>query len=329
MKKTVDIVSKINETTNSNIAVMGKDIGKQKIESFPTGILPLDFILGIGGFPKGRITEIHGLYSSGKSSLCLSYIANNQNNGAKCAWIDAEHSFDFEHAKRLGVYTDDLLLIQPDYGEQAVDAIEELIKGGTNIIIIDSVSGIVPRAEIEGDAEKAPMASQARLIAKLLRKVVSPVKKKNISIVFINQLRQNIMGGQFDPYVAGGGLALQHYSSIRLEIKKLNNLQNPTTKDFNGFNVQFRTKKNKCWFPAKTCTTRYFFETGFEKEGDMIEMGIESNVITREGNSYFFNKEKIGSGKENCIDIINTRPELKMSILSLIFPQTPQQENIE
>jgi len=314
---TKDIIAQINASAKSDIAVLGKDVECQHIESMPTGILPLDYALGNGGFPKGLISEIHGLPSSGKSTICLQLISYNQKKGVTCAWIDAEHSFDFVHAKNLGVDTDSLIFVQPDYGEQVVETMEELIKAKVGIIIVDSVSGIVPLAELEGQADQPTMGGQARLISKLCRKIVAITKKNNTVVVFINQMRQNIMGGQWEPYTVTGGMALKHYASIRLEAKRKGTLK--VEEKEVGYATKFRVVKNKTSFPGKSCDINYLHKTGFEKEGDIAELAVEKGILKLEGRTYSFKEQKIASSHDATNEAIKNNPILKAELLGLLF----------
>jgi len=319
-------IDKINKLLKKDIAFTGKTT-REKIDSLSTGIISLDYILGNGGFPKGRVVDINGLSSTGKSSLCLHTIAEAQKKGITCAYIDAEYSFILKHAQKLGVNTDELIIIQPDSGEEAFEAMEILIKEKVGVIVVDSVSALSPRAEIEAEIGKPQMGSQARLVSQGLRRLMSPISKNNTVVLFINQMRQNIMGGRYNPYIVAGGMALKFYSSIRLEMKRtaVLSLDNKQL----GHTIEFHTAKNKVFEPNKRCSVKYFLDGGFEKEGNIFEIAEEAEVLTRKGNTYYFGDTKIAIGKEKAAEALMTDSDLRQQILDslLSYEQSQKKES--
>lgn len=317
MKK--NYIEELNKALGKEIAYQANNTLDKNIEPLPTGILALDNLLGIGGLPKGRFTEISGLFSTGKSSLCLNIIANAQQQGLTCAYIDAEYAFSAEHAETMGVDLDKLILLKPDCGEEVIDAMEILVREKVDFIVVDSVSAMTPRAEIEAEAGKPTMGGQARLITSGLRKLTAPVGKNKTTVVFINQLRQNIMGGQYNPYITTGGMALRFYCSVKLELVKSKGITR--SGQMIGYSVTVRTKKNKVAEPGKTCELVFKNGVGFEKYGDLIDIALEKGVITKEGNTHYFRGEKLAIGKEKTNEAINSNVELRAKILSLLVPQ--------
>lgn len=315
--KDEDIVSSINDGASKEIAFYGKDWEGQDIEVMPTGMLPFDYALGIGGLPVGRIIEIHGLQSTAKTSLCLGIIAHLQKQGVACAFADAEYALNMDHARKIGVDTDSLLVIRADTGEEFFEAIEKIVRQkAAKFIVVDSVSALVTRAELEADVNKPNMGGQARLMANGLRRLVAPLAKSGCVLVFINQLRANIMGGQYDPYSVPGGMALRFYSTIILELKRGEALKIGDTQV--GIDVNIHVKKNKVGSPNTQAKVTFLFEEGFSAEADILLIGEKAGVIKHEGNTYSFSGEKLGIGLSKSREYLTKNPEVSSAILAAI-----------
>ena len=271
----------------------------RNIDVVPSGSISLDVALGIGGYPKGRIVEIYGPESSGKTTFALHAIAEIQKKGGRAAFIDAEHSLDPQYAARLGVNIDELLLSQPDNGEQALEICEALVRSGAiGIVVIDSVAALVPQAEIEGEMGDSHVGLQARLMSQALRKLSGIISKTNTVAIFINQLREKV-GVMFgNPEVTPGGRALKFYSSIRLEIRRSEQIKLGT--DIIGNKANIKVVKNKMAPPFKTCSVDIMYGTGISKYGELVDLGTQANVIEKSGAWYAYKGEKIGQGKENA-----------------------------
>lgn len=318
-----NIVDEINKLCGKKNAFTGDDDSIANVDVIPTNILPLDFVLGCGGIPRGKITDIFGLESAGKSSLCYTLIDSAQKKGLKCALVDAEYSYNPDYVKKFGVNVKELLIIQPDCFEEAAEIIETLVKEKYGLIIIDSVSSLVPRPEAEAEHGKSPMAIQARLMSQMLRKQVSHISKNNTSVVCVNQMRANLMAtNPYDKYTVTGGFALRFYSSIRLQVSKKIVLKTKGGKPV-GYIVGFQVKKNKIARPSGICEVPYLFDGGFVKEGDIASMAIEKGVFKQEG-AWIFHGETKWHGKEKANAEIQNNPTLKSQLLSQIFPQTQQ-----
>lgn len=321
MKK--NVVDEINKDAGKVIAFAGSDVD-QAVEAMPTGMIPLDQILGIGGLPKGRIIEIHGLQSSAKTSMCLAMVAKYQQEGISCAFVDAEYALNIQHAKSYGVDTDTLTVIQPDCGEEAFEAVEKLVKGGVQFIVIDSASALVPKGEIEAEFGKPTMGGQARLISQGLRRLVGPISKNNSTVIFINQMRANIMGGQYDPYIVTGGMALRFYATIILELKKDKAVMKKEggVDKLKGYNIKVLVRKNKVGKPGETCLVQLLFEGGFSAEADLLSLGLESGAVTRLGNTYYMGDIKLGVGANRAQEYFLKNPE-QASLLRNQLSPTP------
>ena len=279
------------------------------IESISTGSLELDMALGVGGIPKGRVTEIFGPESSGKTTLALHVIANAQKAGGIAAFIDAEHALDPIYAKNLGVNTDELLLSQPDSGEQALDICEILLKStALDIIVIDSVAALVPRAELEGEMGDSFIGLQARLMSQALRKLTGLVSKTKTIVIFINQLREKI-GVMFgNPEVTPGGKALKFYASVRLDIRKIDTIKNGT--EMIGSRVKVKVVKNKVAAPFKAAEFDIMYGRGISREGSLIDIGSQVEVLAKSGSWYSYKGERIGQGRENAKLFLAQNPKL-------------------
>lgn len=285
----------------------------QKIECIPTGALSLDLALGIGGIPRGRVIEIYGPEAGGKTTLSLHIAAQAQKAGGTVAFIDAEHALDPSYAKLIGVNIDELFISQPDSGEQALEIAEKLVRSGaTDLIIIDSVAALVPQAEIEGEMGDSHVGLQARLMSQALRKLTSLLAKTKTSIIFINQLRQKI-GVMFgNPETTPGGLALKFYSSVRLEVRKIENLKNG--EHVIGTRVRVKVVKNKVAPPYRQAEFTMLHGEGISKEACLLSMGADNNVIEKSGSWFIYNGEKLGQGAENARQYLKDNPEVANEI---------------
>ena len=275
----------------------------REIDVVPSGSISLDVALGIGGYPKGRIIEIYGPESSGKTTFALHAIAEIQKQGGKAAFIDAEHSLDPNYASKLGVNINELLLSQPDNGEQALEICEALVRSGAiGIIVIDSVAALVPQAEIEGEMGDSHVGLQARLMSQALRKLSGIINKTNTVAIFINQLREKV-GVMFgNPEVTPGGRALKFYSSIRLEIRRSEQLKSGS--DVIGNKTSIKVVKNKMAPPFKTCSVDIMYGEGISAEGELVDLASEAAIVEKSGAWYSYNGEKIGQGKENVKELL-------------------------
>ncbi|URA11306.1 recombinase RecA [Thermospira aquatica] len=282
------------------------------IPVIPTGALTLDLALGIGGIPVGRVTEIYGPESSGKTTLTLSIIAECQKRGGICAFIDAEHALDPFYAKSLGVDIDNLYISQPDTGEQALEIVESLIRSNAiDLIVVDSVAALVPRAEIDGDMGDAVMGMQARLMSQALRKLTAILNKTKTALIFINQIRMKI-GTYGNPETTTGGLALKFYSSIRMEIRKKDTLKKG--EENYGNRIKVKVVKNKLAAPFRSAEFDIIFGKGISKAGCLVDAGLACGVIERHGTWYSVNGERVAQGRENLISLVESKPEIFQKI---------------
>ncbi len=312
--KTLDQVLKDIEKQFGKGSVMRLgDHEHQKIDVISSGSISLDIALGIGGYPKGRIIEIYGPESSGKTTFALHAIAQAQKNGGRAAFIDAEHALDPIYASKLGVNINELLLSQPDNGEQALDICEALVRSGAiSVIVIDSVAALVPQAEIEGEMGDSHIGLQARLMSQALRKLSGIINKTNTVAIFINQLREKV-GIMFgNPEVTPGGRALKFYSSIRLEVRKGEAIKLGT--NIIGSKANIKVVKNKMAPPFKTCSVDIMYGEGVSLLGEIVDLGAESGVIEKSGSWYAYNGDKIGQGKENVKEWLKKNPKVRDEI---------------
>ena len=289
----------------------------REIDVVPSGSISLDVALRIGGYPKGRIIEIYGPESSGKTTFALHAIAEIQKQGGKAAFIDAEHSLDPNYASKLGVNINELLLSQPDNGEQALEICEALVRSGAiGIIVIDSVAALVPQAEIEGEMGDSHVGLQARLMSQALRKLSGIINKTNTVAIFINQLREKV-GVMFgNPEVTPGGRALKFYSSIRLEIRRSEQLKSGS--DVIGNKTSIKVVKNKMAPPFKTCSVDIMYGEGISAEGELVDLASEAAIVEKSGAWYSYNGEKIGQGKENVKELLKKDKKLKDEIMKKV-----------
>jgi len=316
--KHVDMtVKEIQEKYGEGAIMRLGDVKRVDIDVIPTGSISLDLALGVGGIPRGRVIEIYGPESSGKTTLCLHIVAEAQKKGGVAAYIDAEHALDPEYAKKIGVKLEDLLISQPDTGEQALDIVESLVKsGGVEVIVIDSVAALTPRAEIEGEMDQQHMGLQARLMSHALRKLTAIVAKSNTSIIFINQLRMKI-GIMFgNPETTPGGLALKFYSSVRIEIRKAAQIQ--AAEKIVGNRVKVKIVKNKVAPPFRTCEFDILYNEGISKYSDIVSAGVRYAVLTKAGSWYNYGEQKMGQGVEGSRQFLKENPKVEREIVTKI-----------
>ena len=289
------------------------DQGRAPVEVIPTGSIALDVALGIGGLPRGRVVEIYGPESSGKTTVALHAVANAQRGGGIAAFIDAEHALDPDYAQKLGVDTDALLVSQPDSGEQALEIADMLIRSGAlDIIVIDSVAALVPRAEIEGEMGDSHMGLQARLMSQALRKLAGALSVSGTTAIFINQLREKI-GVMFgSPETTTGGKALKFYASVRLDVRRIESLKDGT--DFVGNRTRVKVVKNKCSPPFKQAEFDIMYGLGISREGGLIDVGVEQGLVRKAGAWYTYEGDQLGQGKENARAFLRDNPDLALEL---------------
>ena len=284
-----------------------------EVATIPTGSLSLDLALGVGGIPRGRVTEIYGPEASGKTTLAQHIAAEAQNMGGVCAFIDMEHALDPAYASRCGVNIEELYISQPDTGEQALEIAETLVRSGAvDLVIIDSVAALVPRAEIEGDMGDAPMGMQARLMSQALRKLSGAIKQTNTAVVFTNQLRMKI-GVMFgNPETTTGGRALKFYASVRLDVRRIESIK--IGQEIVGNRVRVRVVKNKVAPPFKVAEFDIMYNEGISKLGDILDLGVEMDIIERRGSYYSYGETRLGQGRENSKQFLRENPDMASEI---------------
>ena len=297
------------------------------VQAISTGSLGLDIALGIGGLPKGRIVEIYGPESSGKTTLALHVVAEAQKTGGTCAFVDAEHALDPVYAKKLGVNIDDLLISQPDAGEQALEIADTLVRSGAiSVLVVDSVAALVPRAELEGDMGDSHMGLQARLMSQALRKLTSSISKSNCLVIFINQIRQKI-GIMFgNPETTSGGNALKFYASVRLDIRRIGAIKDKD--DIIGNQTRVKVVKNKVAPPFRTVEFDIMYGEGISKNGEIIDLGVSADIIEKSGSWFSYNDQRIGQGRENVKNFLNENYEIATEIEDRIKGNTVLVEEI-
>jgi recombination protein RecA len=341
LNKLKTVISNIEKSYGKGaIMMLGKKSENVNVDVYSTGSLGLDIALGIGGLPKGRVIEIYGPESSGKTSLTLHVIAEAQKMGGTCAFIDAEHALDPGYAKKLGVNIDELLISQPDTGEQALEIADTLVKSeGIDLLVIDSVAALVPRAELEGEMGDSLPGLQARLMSQALRKLTSSISKTNTMVIFINQLRMKI-GVMFgSPETTTGGNALKFYSSVRLDIRRIGAIKDKD--NIVGNQTRVKVVKNKMAPPFKQVEFDIMYGEGISKVGEIIDLGVQADIIDKSGAWYAYKDEKIGQGRENAKQFLKDNPELLFEIESkirsnsntveelMIDPPAPQDDILE
>ena len=324
----VSVLDERNKALKLAIEKIEKDFGKGSImklgdkpavsvETIPTGALALDVALGVGGIPRGRIIEIYGPESSGKTTLAQHIVAECQKKGGIAAFVDAEHALDPEYARNLGVNIDELLISQPDTGEQALDITEELVRSGAvDVIVVDSVAALVPKAEIEGSMEDQQMGLQARLMSKALRKLTGIIGKTNTTVIFINQLRQKIGVMYGNPETTTGGNALKYYASVRLEIKRVEGLKGDG-EDI-GNHVRVRILKNKVAPPFRTAEFDIIFGKGICKIGNILDVAVDLDIVKKAGSWFSFNDDKLGQGRDKAKEFLAANPEILNQVETLV-----------
>ena len=310
LKLTID---KIDKDFGKGSVMMMNERSQEPQEVISTGSIGLDVALGIGGLPKGRVVEIYGPESSGKTTLAIHVIAEAQKKGGMCAFIDAEHAFDASYAKRLGVDVDNLLISQPDYGEQGLEIADRLIlSGALDVVVIDSVAALVPKGELEGEMGDSKMGLQARLMSQALRKLTATISKTNSCCIFINQLRDKI-GVMFgNPETTTGGNALKFYASVRLDIRRMAQIKDGD--ESVGNRVKVKVVKNKVAPPFRVAEFDIMFGQGISKTGEIIDMGVELGVIQKSGSWFSYDTTKLGQGRDSVKQLLLDNPELSAEL---------------
>ena len=326
-----------NKALKLAIEKIEKDFGKGSImklgdkttvnvDAIPTGALALDVALGVGGIPRGRIIEIYGPESSGKTTLAQHIVAECQKRGGIAAFVDAEHALDPEYARNLGVQIDDLLISQPDTGEQALDITEELVRSGAvDIVVVDSVAALVPKAEIEGSMEDQQMGLQARLMSKALRKLTGIIGKTNTTVIFINQLRMKIGVMYGNPETTTGGTALKYYSSVRMEIRRVEGLKGENGDV--GNHVRVKVLKNKVAPPFRMAEFDIIFGKGICKIGNILDVAVNLDIVKKAGAWFSFNEEKLGQGRDKSKEFLGENPEILKEIEQKVREKLADKEN--
>lgn len=314
-EKAIDLaVSQIERQFGKGaIMRLGADTVIPDIPVIPTGSLALDIALGVGGVPRGRVIEIFGPEASGKTTLALHIIAEAQKKGGIAGFIDAEHALDVAYARKLGVKTDDLLISQPDTGEQALEIAEMLVRSGAiDVVAIDSVAALVPKAELEGEMGDAHMGLQARLMSQALRKLTSTISKSNTCVIFVNQIRMKIGVFMGNPETTTGGNALKFYSSVRLDIRRVGAIKDG--QDVTGNRTRVKVVKNKLAPPFKEVEFDIMYGEGISREGDLLDLAVEKEIVEKSGAWFSFERERIGQGRENAKIFLKEHPEVAKAI---------------
>ena len=305
---------------------LGDENAMLNIEAISTGSMSLDIATGIGGVPRGRIVEIYGPESSGKTTLTLHIIAEAQKNGGRAAFIDAEHALDPEYARNLGVDVDELLVSQPDYGEQALEIAEMLVRSGAiDVIVVDSVAALVPKHEIDGAMGEATVGMQARLMSQALRKLAGVINKTNTTIIFINQLREKIGVMVGHPETTTGGRALKFFSSMRIDVRRVESIK--AGDQVLGNRTRAKIVKNKVAPPFKQAEFDIMYGTGISKEGDVLDCAVDARIIEKAGSWYSFNGDRIGQGRENVKDYLANNPDVLATIEKMLLDKLHEQRH--
>lgn len=306
-------LTSLNKKYGDGVVMKLGEAARLNVEAIPSGSLSVDIALGVGGLPKGRIIEIYGPESSGKTTLCLHVIAEAQKTGGICGFVDVEHALDPAYAARIGVDVDNLYVSQPDTGEQALEIAEALVRSGAmDVVVIDSVAALVPRAEIEGEMGDSHMGLQARLMSQALRKLTGAVKASNTSLIFTNQLRQKI-GVMFgNPETTSGGMALKFYASVRLDIRRIGAIKQGS--DVTGNRTRVTVKKNKVAPPFKVAEFDIMYNEGISSSGDLVDLGAENDIIDKRGSFYNYGDIRLGQGRENAKTFLIENPDIAAEI---------------
>ena len=288
---------------------LGEAAQQLHVEAIPTGSISLDLALGIGGIPRGRVTEVFGTESAGKSTLCSHIVAEAQRAGGTAAYIDAEHALDPVYAEACGVQVDSLLISQPDSGEQALEIVEYLVRSGAvDVVVVDSVAALVPRAELEGDMGDAHVGLQARLMSQALRKLTAATNVSHTSVVFVNQLREKVGVFFGSPEVTPGGRALKFYSSVRIDLRRIETIKQGSEPV--GSRVRAKIVKNKVAPPFRQAEFDIMFKAGISKAGDLLDLGVEMGALRKSGANYSFDETRLGQGRENAKTFLNANPDV-------------------
>ena len=328
-KKSLELaIKQIDKTFGKGTLIRLGDKVVVPTETISTGSLGLDLALGVGGLPKGRVIEIYGPESSGKTTLTLHAIAECQKAGGVCAFIDAEHALDVVYAKNLGVDTDNLLVSQPDFGEQALEILETVIRSGAvNLVVVDSVAALTPKVEIDGDMDDQQVGVQARLMSKALRKITGLLNKMNCTVIFINQIRMKIgMTGYGSPETTTGGNALKFYSSVRLDIRRIATLKQGENSI--GNRVKVKVVKNKVAAPFKQAEFDIMFGEGISKTGELVDYGVKLDIVDKAGAWFSYGDSKIGQGRENSKVFLKDNPEIAKEIENKILESMGMNDSI-
>lgn len=306
-------ISQIEKSFGKGAIMKWGDFSKMEVTTIPSGSISLDAALGVGGLPKGRVVEIYGPESSGKTTLSLHLIAEAQKKNGTCAFIDAEHAFDPAYAKNIGIDVENLLISQPDYGEQALDICETLVRSGAiDVVVIDSVAALIPKVELDGNMGDQYIGLQARLMSQGLRKLTAVTSKSNCIVIFINQLREKV-GVMFgSPETTTGGRALKFYASVRLDVRRIESLKMGDA--IVGNRVKVKVAKNKVAPPFKIAEFDIMYGQGISLEGDLIDLGVKQKIVDKSGAWYSFESERIGQGRENAKAYLAANPELRDTI---------------
>ena len=300
-----------------SIMKLGQDNAVLDIEATSTGSLGLDIALGIGGLPKGRIIEIYGPESSGKTTLTLHVVAEEQKKGGVCAFVDAEHALDPQYAKKLGVNLDELLISQPDTGEQALEIVDTLVRSGAvNLIVVDSVAALVPKSEIEGDMGDMQMGSQARLMSQAMRKLTASIGRSNCMVIFINQIRMKIGVMYGSPETTTGGNALKFYASVRLDIRRIGAVKDRD--EVVGNQTRVKVVKNKLAPPFKQVEFDIMYGEGVSKTGELVDLGVKAGVVEKSGAWFSYNSQRLGQGRENAKQFLKDNPDVAFEIETML-----------
>jgi recombination protein RecA len=323
LKLTID---KIDKDFGKGSVMMMNEKSQEPMEVISTGSIGLDIALGVGGLPKGRVVEIYGPESSGKTTLATHIIAEAQKKGGMCAIIDAEHAFDSAYAQKLGVDIDNLLISQPDYGEQALEIADRLIlSGALDVVVIDSVAALVPKGELEGEMGDSKMGLQARLMSQALRKLTATISKTNTICIFINQLREKI-GVMFgNPETTTGGNALKFYASVRLDIRRMAQIKDG--EEAVGNRVKVKVVKNKVAPPFRTAEFDVVFGEGISKMGEVVDMGVELGIVNKSGSWFSYGTDKLGQGRDTVKQLLHDNPELATEIENKIREKVKEMQN--
>lgn len=307
---------------------LGEAAQQMSVEAIPSGSLALDIALGIGGIPRGRIIEIFGAESAGKSTLCNHIVAEAQRLGGTAAYIDTEHALDPAYAVQCGVQIDTLLISQPDSAEQALEIVEYLVRSGAlDVVVVDSVAALAPRAELEGDMGDAHVGLQARLMSQALRKLTAATSHSRTAVVFVNQLREKVGVFFGNPEVTPGGRALKFYSSVRIDLRRIESLKQGT--EFVGSRIRAKVVKNKVAPPFRQAEFDIMFKQGISKAGEMLDLGVAMGLVRKSGANYSFNDTKLGQGRENAKEFLNANPAIATDLDSRIRDTSAQSGDAE